>query len=231
MYNQISSPSFKGTFLINYAKTPANMRQEFEKVVGSNGKIVYDNFDGENKVLYVLRDSKDYDVARFIKRNALSFRYFPEVSTKLKFDSFNPEVIKDYLANKNLMVIKTLPKLSDFVINNRESCRAIKNSHLNFYKLVLKNLHIDTDIKGQKNSKGVFVIKDKANDGIICFSPKSKNGITYVFIKPSNNYDPIKRYSVTPNGDILSSYNSPNGIIKFNEMFNDSIKHHLHFDE
>lgn len=230
MYNKISNPSFKGAFLVNYNKTPSNMRQEFENVVGQHGKIIYDNFEGENNVLYILRDSKDFDVAQFIKRNALKFKYIPEVTTKLQFEPSEPDAVKNYISNNNVTIIKTLPKLLEFVVNNREKCRAVKNSHIGFYKTVLKNLHIDTNIRGTKNNKGVFVIKDKANDGIICFSPKSKNGITYVFVKPSNCYDPIKRYAIASNGDVLTSYQSAEAIIKFNESFNNAIKHHLHLD-
>ena len=82
----------------------------------------------------------------------------------------------------------------------------------------------------QKDSKGVVTIKDKANDGLVKISPQSKFGISYVYVKPSNKYDPIMRYAIDSEGNKLATFQTPEGIKKFSENFNKAIRHHLHQD-
>lgn len=229
MYN-IAQPNFKGSFIINYKNTPSNMRQELEKNFNKKGKIIFENFEGDNTVLYVLRDTKDYHVANFINKNQLKFKYMPDISSKLQFENSQPDVVSDYIKQTKPKVIKKISELMTFVQANREKNKAIKDSHLSLYQKALLNLKINTNIKGKKNAKGIYIIKDTKNDGIICFSPKSKNGISYIYVKPSNSYDEIMRYSIDEKGNILRTYQTPEGIKVFSEKFNQTIKHHLHLD-
>lgn len=229
MNNNISSTNFKGTFLVNYKNTLPGMRKALEEKAGKHGKIIFENFEGKDSVLYVLRNSKDYDVANFIKKNELRFKYMPEIDTKLQFESDAPEKVEEYISKYKPKVIRKISEMIDFVTNNRQKNKAIKDSHISFYDKILTNLKINIVGQKQKNSKGIMTIKDDKG-GFVCISPKSKNGFSYVYSKPSNSYDDIMRYAIDENGNVVRTFQDPDAITKFSENFNKAVKHHLHLE-
>ena len=230
MISNLSPLSFKGTFLIDYKKTLPNMREEMENTVAKHGRIIFDNYAGDNTVLYVMKDSKDYATANFIKRNELKFKYYPEMSTKLQFENSQPEIVKDYIKTNKPKVINKMSELMEYINKNRNRNKAIPNSHLGLYKQILKKLDIEIDGIKHKDAKGVTTISNKKDDEFVYFSPKSKNGVTYVYAKLNKVISPIRRYAVDEQGNILHTYKSVDAIIKFKEKFNEAIKHHLQID-
>lgn len=110
------------------------MKEEFDKAVGANGKIIYNNFPDKNKTFYILKDSKDYNIAQFIQRNNLKFRYFPEMNTRLCFEPSEPEKVTNYIKVNKPYTIRKISDLIAFVQENRFKNRAIQNSHLGFHK-------------------------------------------------------------------------------------------------
>ncbi len=232
MNNNVSSvnPNFHGAFILNFSKLGSGMREGFEKAVGGNGRIIMEDFGRKDRILYVLKNSKDYNAANFIKSNGMRFKYMPEVDTKLRFDSYHPEEAEKYIAQNRPRVITKMRELMDFISTNRTKNKTVKNSHKNIYDRICENLMINVQGQKQKDSKGVVTIKDKANDGLVKISPQSKFGISYVYVKPSNKYDPIMRYAIDSEGNKLATFQTPEGIKKFSENFNKAIRHHLHQD-
>lgn len=226
MDNNISSINFKGSYLINYKRGQKLAREAFEKSIGEHRKQIFESFDGKkDQVLYVLKNSKDYDAAQVVKQHNLKFKYMPEVTTKLKFDIEKPQEAIDYLSQNSPYTITKLDELNSYIEANRLKCRARYDipkpvgPKKDFADDILKNLKIE--IKGVKikDSRGILKIKDKENDGIVVISPKSKFGISYVFHKPANKYEHESRYAVNEKGELLATFNTPDGIKKFKECF------------
>jgi len=48
-------------------------------------------------------------------------------------------------------------------------------------------------------------------------------GTYFVMVNPKNDYDPIKRYAFDDKGNLLKTFEPPNGIKLFNDKFKDAI--------
>lgn len=224
------NPNFNGTFLINYRKALPGTKTKLEEVVGKNGKLIFENYAGNpNNILYVLKNSKDYDVAHFVKRNELTFKYLPGIDTRLRFET--EDEAKRYIKNNKPQIIETLKDMLTFVEENRLKNRAKKDSNVSYVDKILKAINLD--IKGSKtrNASGVTTICDKENEGLVLISPQSKFNINYVYVDPPNKYEDAKRYAIDADGNILATFNTPDGIKTFNEKFKKAINHHLHIPE
>ena len=53
----------------------------------------------------------------------------------------------------------------------------------------------------------------------IFISPRTKLGTRFVYKVPNKEYESIKRYAFDENGNILKTFDGPNGIKTFNEQF------------
>ena len=225
MNNTISTnTNFKGAFRIDYNKALKGTREYLEKGLSTTkGMTVYDNFGAPNNTLYILRNSKDYDFAKFIKKNKMKFEYFPEIDTTTKL---NKKEILSTIEEKKVTVIDKISKMMDFVVNNRMSIRGqkpVEKSH----KKLLKNIFHNLKDQQPKVSKGVITLEDKTTGEMIKISPKSKFGISYIYRKPALKSEDIQRYAVDSEGNVLATFDSPSAIIKFGENFNKAMKCHL----
>lgn len=223
MNNSVSNnTNFKGAFLVKYPKTITGIREGLEKNLGNHGKSVFESFGGnENTVLYILRNNKDYDVAKFINKNSISFRYLPEFDTKALYEIGGTlKNVETYLTENKSKFIQKASELMEFVNANREGRRSKQSKPKTmFYETVKEKLKINIQGKVKKNNRGVYTIEDKEHNGLLSISPKSKLGFIYVYVKPSNEYDPIRRYAVNEQGDIVATFQTPAQINKFKEMF------------
>ncbi|MBQ4115282.1 hypothetical protein IJD34_07760 [bacterium] len=227
MNNNISNQNFKGGFLINYKNAPKNMCAMFNEATGKNKKQIFENFNGDkNLVFYVMKHSRDYDAVDFICKNNLKFEYYPQMDTMLRFDLDKPSEVVDYISLNESQKISKFDELKQFVEKFRVKCRAKyadKPRKEDLSEKILKGLKIEIDGVKTKNNKGIITIKDEKNNGLVVISPKSKFGISYVFHKPSNKYEHERRYAVNESGELLATFNTPDGIKKFKECFNKTI--------
>ena len=65
-----------------------------------------------------------------------------------------------------------------------------------------------------------MVITDSEYGRDIIISPPSKLNIHYVKVVPKSVDKIVERYAIDSDGNILSRYQSPDGIMKFNKNFN-----------
>ncbi len=231
MQNRINNNiNFQGGFLINYKSAVKGTQELLENRIG-HGKQIFRNWNGDgNSVFYVMKDSKDYNIAQFVKTNELKFQYYPELNTKLRFDTYEPQTFINYLKENTLKVINKFDELMDFIAVNRQH-KAIPNSHLSVEQRILNKMQINID--GKKpvtNSKGITRVKDKNSGKIAIFSPQSATGARYVHIVPEKSHWNSEFYMVDNEGNILKQFSSVDGIFAFTEGFNKAIKHHLHLD-
>jgi len=220
-----NSPQFSGSFLINYRKALPEMRKAFESVIGEHKVQVFDNFNGkENHVMYVMKDSKDYDAANFIIKNEVNFRYYPEVSTKMQFSPSFPEEVTAYFKNNRPKILQKHCDLKEYIEKYRANCRQKKDSHLSLLDKILTSLKIDRTA-GQKikDSRAITTFVDNASGNKVVMSPKNAMGTYFVMVNPKNDYDPIKRYAFDDKGNLLKTFEPPNGIKLFNDKFKDAI--------
>ena len=92
--------NFKGTFVVNYKNSISGMREGFEHAIGKHKRLIFDGFGGKkDTTLYVLKDSKDYDAAMFLKANNKRFKYMPDINTKASFE-YLEDAEKYILENK-----------------------------------------------------------------------------------------------------------------------------------
>lgn len=219
------SPQFKGSFLINYNNTLPHTREFLENTIGEHKRQIFDDFNGKsNQVMYVMKDSKDFDVANFVLKNKLKFKYYPTVSTKLRFEPDQPQMVIDYIKQNKPTLINKYDELKTFITQNRKKCRAVKNSHISTVDLILNTLKFDKT-EGSKNKlpNGITIFKSNNNNTIVV-SPKNDKNTRFIYINPHNEYDPIKRYAFDENGILLKEFSSPNGITTFNQEFKKTIK-------
>ena len=233
MKNNIdNSLNFRGSYLINYKNTLPEIRTGFEKAIGNKKRQIFNDFNGkQNEVLYVLKNSKDYDAAEFIKRNGVKFKYMPNVDTQLRFDEYYPEEVVKYIAEQKPDVISKLSELMKYVKANRVGCRARKDSQIPFYKKVLDKLCIPIEGERVRDSRGVTKVIDTRHDGLVVLSPQKSNGISYMYVKPANDYAPTVRLMVDENANILAKFDGVDQIKLFKERFNEAIKEHMHISK
>lgn len=63
------------------------MCEGFEHAIGKHKRLVFDVFGGKkDTTLYVLKDSKDYDAAMFLKTNNKRFKYMPDINKIVRFE-------------------------------------------------------------------------------------------------------------------------------------------------
>lgn len=222
-----NSPQFSGSFLINYKKTLPEMREALENTIGKHKRQIFDNYNGkENHVMYVMKNSKDFDVANFILKNELKFKYYPEVSTKQQFEPDKPEDVIAYIKTTKPKLIQKCNELSDFISKNREICRQRKDSHLSIIDKILGSLHINkASGKKVKNSNSVTVFTENETGKKVFVSPKNKYGTSFVLVNPNNSYEEVSRYAFDDKGNQLRMFEPPHGIKIFKDKFNEAIRY------
>ena len=228
-----NSPQFKGSFLINYKKALPEMRNAFENVLGAHKGLIYDNYNGkEHQVMYVVKNSKDFDAANFIIKNELNFRYYPDVSTKQQFWIDKPQEVVDYIKKTKAKLIQRHNELGEYVAKYRENCRQIKDSHLSVVDKILGALHFNKDCgKKAKDCRAITTFTENGTGNKVFVSPKNKNGTFFVLVNPNNGYDKVCRYAFDEKGNLLKTFEPPNGIKLFKEKFNEAIRFKCNPDE
>ena len=114
--NENYRPNFKGAFLINYKKALPETRKCLEELIGPHKRQIWDTFSGKDKqVMYVMKNSKDYDVAHFVIKNDLNFKYYPEVSTKLQFEPDKPQDVISYIKTQHPKLIQKPYELMEYI--------------------------------------------------------------------------------------------------------------------
>lgn len=222
-----NSPQFKGSFLINYKNTLPELKAGLEEVIGKNHKQMFENFNGKkDNVMYVLKNSKDTKVANYIKENKMKFKFYPEVNTKCRFDEQEPEFVIEYI-KKNKPTYYT---------NTDEMMTALANRGVRIKKKPegVNALAVDNILNTLQFSRKEGEI-NLIRDGIVSFvnnstgdkiiiSPSTKLGTRFVYSVPSKEYETIKRYAFDEQGNILKTFDRPDGIKTFNEQFQKAIK-------
>jgi len=225
-----SNLSFKGAFLLNFNRTLPGTREAFEHSMGKVRGQVFENFGGKKgNTLYVLRNSKDYYAANFIKRNELKFSYMPEVNSKLQFDTYEPEKVINYINDTKPLVIRKVDELMDYIQKYRQSCKS-KGGVNNPCDELLDKLKIKFNGRKVKNNKGVTTLRDDKTNGFISVSPPNAYGIYFAYVNPGNMYEYESRYAVDKQGNILARFRTPDEMLLFKKKFIEAVKHHLHQD-
>lgn len=226
MTNENYRPNFKGAFLINYKKALPETRKCLEELIGPHKRQIFDAFSGKDKqVMYVMKNSKDYDVAHFVIKNDLNFKYYPEVSTKFQFEPDKPQDVISYIKTQHPKLIQKPYELLEYIKAHRENCRAQKDSHLSIADKILNVLCYDKNAgKKEKLSNASVVFIDKNTGDRVVISPKSALGTRFVCVTPKRDYEEIKRLAFDENGNILKTFLPPDGIKLFNQQFKNAIK-------
>ena len=224
--------SFKGAFLINYKRAIPGLQEGFETIVGQHKRQIFRNFNGDkNSVLYVMKNSKDYDVAQFAARNEMKFKYMPDVDTRCRFDEELPEEVVDYMSKNKPTVIDKVSELLDYVAQNRFRCRARKDSHIDRHTRFMNNMGFDFKGEGKTNSRGVTLFIDEKTGKKAVISPKTNSGFRFVAIKPPKKSGEPEIYATTVDGKIVEKFEFPNELLRFRASFKKAIREHLHLDK
>lgn len=220
------SPNFKGAFLINYKKALPETRKRLEDLIGAHKRQIYNTFTGKDcQVMYVLKNSKDFDVAHFIHKNELNFKYYPDVCTKLQFEPDKPQDVINYIKTQHPKLIQKPFELLEYIKSHRENCRARKDSHLSIADKIVNILRYDKNAcKKEKLSNASIVFTDCNTGDRIVISPKSTLGTRFVCVTPKREYEEIKRLAFDEKGNILKTFSPPDEIKLFNQQFKNAIK-------
>ena len=219
--------NFCGAFVINYKNAAPELRERFERTafLYKNKKQIIPQYRGnKDKVLYVLKNSRDYDVATFINHNKIRFEYLPEISTKLGID---PQFIEEAYATIDsikTILIRKRKELMHFVNANRKSYRSVWSPNESRVCRVLKALKLKPEVEPLVELNGVVKYIDKAKNGEIIISPKGDHCKTFVYYKPSNKYDLPSFYIVDKHCENVRKLKTPDEILEFKKGFTSSLK-------
>jgi len=114
MLNSINNTAFTGTFII---KKPTEQQRNDLLEIAAKHKLVYQNFDGQNNDIYVIKDSRDKDVADYIVKENLKFKYYPELNTNSGFLPFNTSSAINVLQKNQTPVIDLKNDLIKYFLN------------------------------------------------------------------------------------------------------------------
>ena len=214
--------NFQGSFLIKYQKHIPELKEGLEEVIGKNHKQIFENFNNKkNQVMYVLKDSKDARVTKYLEKNNLSFKYYPSMNTKCRFDETEPEGVIEYIRKNKPTAYSTIDETITAIANRGIKIRK-KQTPTNAPDIenILASLKFDRkegEINSIKNEIVRFI--DNLTQEKIFISPRTKLGTRFVYKVPNKEYEAIKRYAFDENGNILKTFDGPNGIKTFNEQF------------
>lgn len=213
--DKTSQTNFQGGFrLMNLSP---EVKNEVPNILKKHRQI-FDNFERQNDVFITVRDEANYKVAKFIKEHKIDFEFYPTINTQSGLDNERPWELTNLIAITNYSPIKTLNQYRKFEAKVKRE-NYIENNSPIYINNILKALCIDN--KHQiTNKKGAMVITDSEYGRDIIISPPSKLNIHYVKVVPKSVDKIVERYAIDSDGNILSRYQSPDGIMKFNKNFN-----------
>ncbi len=167
--------NFTGSFLV--MNPPKIAHSEIQNLAGKR-KLVHEKFNNTSDVLYTIRKSKEYDVAKFLIENNLRFKYFPFINSKSGLDPFYPQRAVEAVNNSKVIFDKNfwlkklglLPKYKKVDANISGTAQA---------------LNLDPNNIKIRTKDGVSMVYTKDNKQLFRTSPVNKDGINYVYARNS----------------------------------------------
>lgn len=181
---------------------------------------IFENFENTSDMFVLCRDINDYTVNKFARANHIELEYYPQISTKSGFDSEKPEALSEKL--KELKPVITKNQIANIIREKIRLNRTIKFADKTVEN-ILRTLCMDLERKHIFMSKGSYVIEDKEFCRKVVISPLSKAKVHYVKVIPDSIDQDIERYAFDTNGNIVSTYKTPDGIKNFNKAFSDTL--------
>ena len=216
--------NFKGAFLINCKNMTPEVKTELQDCVDNlKKKNIIENFNNKEGLnLYVTKNCYDVILADFICSHKLKFKYMPDITTKERFDSREPEQAVEYIKTNKPTCITKINELSEFIEEYRipkKKSPAFVKSPENFLRC------LDFNINGipTTDNKGITKIIDKANGKSIYISPQNRKGVTYI---RTQDREGSYRYAITNSGDVIELPNDVDGILAFRKKFNGAVEHY-----
>ena len=230
--------NFKGGFMI---KSSANrgfnkqLRADLINALGSN-KIIFDKFENKNNQMFCITRSyyKDKKFADFLAEQSdrLKFKYYPEITTRLKFEPGKPQELIDYIKTNASKPIETCSKLINYLKDIHPRTQALtkpvarkvtqQEEQAIFEFLNIKN----AELKVLKKDTKKFV--DSVNHSTIVISPKDTSDYCYVkVISNISTPDSMTKYYVFSfNGERggYGEFKTIDEILQFQKLFNNACK-------
>lgn len=181
---------------------------------------IFENFEKQNDMFILCRDISDYGVNKFARANNIELEYYPQINTKSGFDSEEPDILSKKL--KRLMPVVSKTQINKIIA---EKIRMHKVKKFADYSInnILSALCMEVEGKEISMVKGAHVIKDKEFARKVIISPLSNAKVHYVSVIPDSANEEIKRYAFDTRGNIVSTYQTPDGIKTFNKAFNETL--------
>ena len=213
--NNVSNTNFQGGFrLINVSP---KVKNELPNVIKKHRQI-FDNFEKQGDVFITVRDEANKKIIKFIKDNKIDFEFYPTINTKSGLDNEKPSELTNLIEQIKDVPIKTMTQFRKYT-DAMHRKHYIKKHAPEYTDKILKALCIDNK-HPVKEVKGAIIVSDKEFNREILISPPSKYNIHYVKVVPKGVDGMVERYAIDTDGNILSRYQSPNGMKMFNNKFN-----------
>ncbi len=208
--------SFQGAFLLS--KPGVRAQKELSAILTDSKKIVFDNFKKNGDILYILTGKEDAKVAKYVHDNELDFTYMPD----LKHHS---QLFPNRIDIKNYIKIRTkkgLQRLFPSVFDDKT--KKLSKNDKSYIDVILKKFGFDKENYSVRSKHGVKIVVDnRRNRTVAKFSPKSRAGLNYVYIKPEIPDNGPFMVSLD-GGEIKTEYKS---VKQFKERFIDAVKFSL----
>ncbi len=214
--NSINQTNFEGGF--RFRNMPVNLKETLPELI-KNRRQIFNDFENPGDVFYLVRDSADYKVMKFIQNNKLKFEYYPEISTKSGMDTEKPEELSKLIRRIKQNPITTTTQLKKAVNINTKASR-IKSADDENIEKILKTLKLEfKEYKITTLTNKCKILTDSETGKKVWISPPSKNGINYVFVEPKSLDFNTERYAIANDGKILARFCNPDQITQFKKNF------------
>ena len=215
--NSISNTSFNGAFRLK-GMTP-EVKKQVPDII-KKGRQIFENFENTGDTFIACRDKLDYKIFKFAHANKVDFDYYPQINTQSGLDTDFPELVTEKL--KGLKPAPSKNQAAQIIRAKSKLYKTQKNADLDIKK-ILTTLCMEPEGKEISMVKGAQVIKDEEFARKVIISPVGKGKVRYVSVVPDSPNETIKRYAFDFNGNIISTYQTPDGIKYFNKAFKEAL--------
>lgn len=210
--------NFKGAFLI---KNPTELTKLKMGAIAGSKKQIFENFNNTKDVLYVLKDTRDYDVAKYLYKSYEDAVYYPDINTKSGLDVEKPHLAIRLLEQKKDSAIRNI---NDILIRLGLRNKFIEND--SSIENILKTFNLNFEENSVRLHKGYTVLYNRESKREVAkISKPGRFGLSFVEISPKTSDENPKRYAINKLGEKVVEYKSLAGTKQFIKNFSAAVKY------
>lgn len=196
--------NFTGGFLLK-KPTPKMWEKVYNEAVPATRNIINDLYEDGN-LFFATKNSYDSAILKYLlNKRTLNFVYYPNVSTKNRFDSYHPEEALKILDKEVALTDRKEIRKSIKPEKQRipESLRKYKWRENDYVSQTINALKINPENYNIVIKNHMTEFRDKNGKVVIEASPNTHSGINYILVYPHRDFDDLRMIAANHRGEIL----------------------------